>query len=609
VHSEKTELLDRIEQHLSWKIPADRLIRIHRNLLLINKSSKGFRERVGLGFSTEYFTMAEEAGLGLGVRVFNYPGLTVESAARIINAIPSPASVSALLFAEEEMLGTRGQLEQIVDLFKNRSYRIGWVEFNIQDGVDTYLQRLASTRPFVRVHSIGRKELEQVYNVKRAVARWSRAVKERSLKMLYIRCFFQDDKRFIENLVSFNLDYLNRIVRDLNASGFVVAGNSNERMNEPRQLVGKMSPFDVFAVSLALLLGLPVLLRVCVSETLAEKTVLPLAGLALLGFLVVSTRSFVSAAGLSGAVAWSCAGVILAMQMIVDDRSGRFWSLLPGFFLRMVLPSVLGGLLIAGLHSEIEYLLKFDQFRGIKLAFLLPLLITGVWSLRQFGRSVFGLLSKPVNTVGVFLLSAVAAGTVLYLLRAGNVTFLKPSELEDTFRTFLENILVARPRNKEFLVGYPAAMLFVFLYLRRNLAILPILAIFVQMGQVSVVNTMCHFHTPLALSLLRIFNGLWLGAAIGAAVVLAVAVLRLLLLLGSEKRNPCCLPAISASPMSVTNCCGRLLPPGSLAVTRTLPWRSCTAAAISRKTPNASSLSAAKTGWAFLRKSAAVKLW
>ncbi len=535
VHSENTSLLDRIEQTLSWKIPVDRLRRVHRNLLLINKSSQGFRERVGLGFSTEYFQMAEDAGLGLVVRVFNYPGLSADTAAKIISSLPAPASVSALLFAEEEMLGARGELNKIVQIFKERSYRIGWVEFNLQDGIDSYLAGLAATRPFVRVHSIGRKELDQVYNVKRAVARWVRAVKDRSLKMLYIRCFFQDDKRFIENLATFNLDYLARIVGELSEAGFRVAANPVERMHEPRHMVGRMTIFEKLATGISLMLGLLILLHIAFWPTMSPNLCLGAVGVFAVFCFAVSGDRFTAAAGVIGAVSYASIGIIWAMKRLEQNAAAGFFRNLPGFSLRMVLPSLFGGLLIAGLYSEIEYLLKFDQFRGIKLAFILPLLITGFWSLKQYGRGVFGLLHKPITPVAGVLFAAAAASVLLYVLRSGNVTFLKPSEAEDTFRTFLENILVARPRNKEFLVGYPAGLLFIFFYLRKNFAILPLLAVFMQMGQVSALNSLCHFHTPLLLSLLRDFNGLWLGLILGLIIVAAVAVIQLLLQLGTEK--------------------------------------------------------------------------
>ncbi|PKL50934.1 MAG: hypothetical protein CVV42_01145 [Candidatus Riflebacteria bacterium HGW-Riflebacteria-2] len=537
VHSEDTALLDRIDQHLSWKLTADRLMRIHRNLLVINKSSQGFRERVGLGFSSEYFQMAHDAGLGLVVRVFNYPGLTSEAAASIINAIPSPASVSALLFAEEEMLGVRGELKPIIEQFRNRSYRIGWVEFNIQEGIEAYLKGLSASRPFVRVHSITRKEVDQVYNVRRSVARWVRAVKDRSMKMLYIRCFFQDDKRFIENLVRFNLDYVYQTAQALDAAGYKIARNESQRLHDPRHMVGRMSPFEIVAIGLSLLLSLLVMLRVGFFPNLDARWCFVAFAASVAGFVALPTYLFIAVSGLVGAIACSCTGIIWAMQSLRDPENRSFWQILPGFVCRQIFPSLLGGVLIAGIYSEVEYLLRFEQFRGIKLAFILPLLVTGLWALRAYGRGIFSLLHRPVNLIGVFMLSVMAAGTILYLMRSGNVTFLKPGAIEDMFRTFLENTLVARPRNKEFLVGYPAALMFIFFYLRRNFTILPVFAVFMQMGQVSVVNSMCHFHTPLQLSLLRIFNGLWLGVAVGLGVVFLLAVLRLLVMTGSDKQK------------------------------------------------------------------------
>jgi hypothetical protein len=39
------------------------------------------------------------------------------------------------------------------------------------------------------------------------------------------------------------------------------------------------------------------------------------------------------------------------------------------------------------------------------------------------------------------------------------------------------------------------------------------------MGQISLVNTFCHLHTPLSVSFLRLFHGLWIGALVGIAVI------------------------------------------------------------------------------------------
>ena len=535
IHAEDCALLDRIEQHLGWKISSAKLVRLHRNFLLVNKSARLFRERVGLGFSDEYFDLAQQAGLGVVVRVFNYPELYAPAAARIMGAIPSPASVSALLFAEEEMLGNRGDLKGVIELFKNRSYRIGWIEFNTQEGIEDYLHGLSASRPFVRVHSISRKEIDQIYNVNRAVARWVRAVKDRSMKMLYIRCFFQDDQRYIADLVKFNLAYLKRIESSLRAAGFAVAGNFEQRIHEPRHMVGTMSPSEMIAIALALMLGLPLLIRFSFVKNLDERWFFIVALLTIAGFFTISRSSFIGIAGLIGAFSYSTLGVVLALSRLEEERFSLFSCI--KYYLTMILPSLVGGILIAGLYSEIEYLLKFEQFRGIKLAFILPVLWIFFWSLKQYGRGFLAMLNRPLTPLMAVLATGALFAVVVYILRSGNLTIVKPSALEDSFRTFLENTLIARPRNKEFLIGYPAAALMMFFSFRKCFTVLPLLAIFVQMGQVSVVNSLCHFHTPLTLSLLRIFNGLWLGMLFAIPAAIGAAFVWLLVLAGSPKKN------------------------------------------------------------------------
>ena len=49
-----------------------------------------------------------------------------------------------------------------------------------------------------------------------------------------------------------------------------------------------------------------------------------------------------------------------------------------------------------------------------------------------------------------------------------------------------------------------------------------VLRVGAALGFSSVVNSFCHFHTPVSFILIREFNGLWLGLLLGAAAVLAV---------------------------------------------------------------------------------------
>jgi hypothetical protein len=76
------------------------------------------------------------------------------------------------------------------------------------------------------------------------------------------------------------------------------------------------------------------------------------------------------------------------------------------------------------------------------------------------------------------------------------------SGLEMTIRGLLDRLLPARPRFQEFLIGHPALILS--LYCGSWSACLGISAAAVgAIGQVSLLNTFCHLHTPLAASLWR----------------------------------------------------------------------------------------------------------
>jgi len=129
-------------------------------------------------------------------------------------------------------------------------------------------------------------------------------------------------------------------------------------------------------------------------------------------------------------------------------------------------------------------------------------------------------LGRPVSLVEVGVILAALAALIIALMRTGNQPLVAPSTAEIGLRDQIESLLVIRPRTKEFLLGHPALMLAVVLSLRGRRSWLPLVALFAAVGQASVLNTFCHFHTPLAVTLLRVANGLWIGALIGIALVL-----------------------------------------------------------------------------------------
>jgi len=110
----------------------------------------------------------------------------------------------------------------------------------------------------------------------------------------------------------------------------------------------------------------------------------------------------------------------------------------------------------------------------------------------------------------------IALGVVAFMvLRSGNESAVEVPGWERSLRALLDQLLVVRPRTKEFMLGYPALFVGLMLLLQRRPRVAWLLLAAGAIGQVSVLNTFCHLHTPLWVSLLRVFNGLWLGLVVG----------------------------------------------------------------------------------------------
>jgi len=128
------------------------------------------------------------------------------------------------------------------------------------------------------------------------------------------------------------------------------------------------------------------------------------------------------------------------------------------------------------------------------------------------------LVSNPILVWHAIAAFAVLILLAVALMRTGNDSGMGVSAVELKFRALLDRIMVVRPRTKEFLIGHPAFFIGIALLLtRRRLMGLSLVALG-MIGQVSLLNTFCHIHTPLAISVLRAFNGVWCGLVVGLVI-------------------------------------------------------------------------------------------
>jgi len=185
---------------------------------------------------------------------------------------------------------------------------------------------------------------------------------------------------------------------------------------------------------------------------------------------------------------------------------------------------VMGSLVSIGLLSSTGFFLAVDRFRGIKFLMIAPVIfILFIYFYSSVEKNRFPALFKktidllkiPVQLWQIFLILAITAAGIFYISRTGNVPVLAVSDWERDLRSFLDTLLVVRPRFKDFLIGAPALFLAAYLWKKGNEKYLWILLALSALGQANMVDTFAHIHTPLKVTFLRIFNGLWIGSFVG----------------------------------------------------------------------------------------------
>jgi hypothetical protein len=200
--------------------------------------------------------------------------------------------------------------------------------------------------------------------------------------------------------------------------------------------------------------------------------------------------------------------------------------------------ALLGGLMAAAPLSSVNYLLEIDIFRGVKLAQLLPMAFFALAFLAYFGlagdkpnpgrleaRDLIRILDTPIRFWMVLAGLAAAAAGAYYILRTGHEV-LEVSQVEMLFRNELEELLLARPRSKEFLFAFPAAMLAIYAAGRGFRFFAALFGFCGVVGFTSVINTFLHLRTPLYLGFARTAYAALFGVLIGAAAILLFDALR-----------------------------------------------------------------------------------
>ncbi|MFY9720360.1 MAG: DUF5693 family protein, partial [Candidatus Cybelea sp.] len=432
--------------------------------------------------------------------------------------------VSTIIFfgLGNEVVGYPDHLEDAADAFKRHIFNFGSIETydpsQVQKGNDT-LARLIPGRT-ARVQAIAKTELDKI-KLDEAVARYTLGVRERNIRVVYLRPWLhQDGKLSIE---ATNVEMVKQIAGELRAAGF---------------RLGRATPIPQYRGNNRILVGLAALAVPSIFVLLLEffgwySRRLSIAAYAttillyLAGLLTHHDAFARSTIALAGALLFATAALLILIpawneQPATDLRTQFVRSL--GWTLAATGVALLGALVVVGVMSFPLAMEEIERFRGVRLVLALPPLFALVLYLfdRRFGsgiqrpRDVF---LSPVLAYQLLAGIAIVAAGALLLVRSGNDSEISPSPIELALRHLLTAVLSVRPRFKEFLIGVPCLMLLPALLPPHRRAIGWLLALGIGVGVGDVIDTFSHLHTPLEISLLRIVNGVAVGALIGVLLI------------------------------------------------------------------------------------------
>ena len=512
-----------------------------------------------LGLSVKEMQEVREKGFLVAVRPQNYLPYSSEAVDSLFARIDrAGAQVTTYIPCGTDVIGYPQDIDYAGRKLAERNIRLGLLEHVTQlqfanfSGLDALLRSVNNNA--VRVLNIDAQENSKLM-MPDALRRWALADEERNIRLNYVRLFLKPQNGV--DIIDLNLDYMRRITEQVQARGYEigVAGVFQQpgeavaaSANGNPGFAGSYEPDRkiLLAVALGAWAALALYMGMILPSLRGKKQyALVIAGMLLTAFSLFMGRGLSMRQGLAflSAVLYPVLSISVILTIWegieTDDKSvaGIIFSALWQLALAVSL-SLAGATLNGSIMGDLRFLLEADIYRGVKLTFVMPVLLTLLLFLRWYNifpetaakaSDLFSQLAqicKTRLTLGHFvILGVLLFAAYIFVGRSGHTGGVPVPAIEIKLRLFLEQVMYARPREKEFMIGHPAFFLAVYAAYRQapNLCRLA-LALGAVIGQGSLVQTFCHMRTPAMMSYIRAADGYLLGAALGIVAVLAVSV-------------------------------------------------------------------------------------
>lgn len=522
-----------------------------------NSDNTGYQERIdivsskimfiSLGFLPEKVEEIQKAEMNIVPRTMSYNGWNDTKFAQAVLEGYQEYGIQPdyIIVGGQAVFGYDEGLDFARDYILNNNVTIGLIENTtqrqniMQFGVEEVAQ--SSQYDAVRVFTVwpyiqnryqyygyeGAKEIENTL---------FRAVVERNIRVIYYKPIFE-----MEDLHTYVTD-----VEEYQQLFY----NLEERLAEHGFTPGKavqMAPYQVGAIQKIMMgLGsvLGVLLLLGILFPIPKKVQLALGivgGIGVAGMALAMPEWFELTASFFGAVVISSIAISfftyqarLAQDHLSEQAPlGKIIAFGVGTLVVSVAIALLGGLFSAAPISSIPYMLEIDIFRGVKVAQLLPMAFYVLAFLAFFGygeskkkvgrlefHDIKELLNLSVKIWMIVLGILVLGMGAYYIIRTGHSSNIEVSSLEMVVRNKMEDLLIARPRTKEFLIAFPAIIMMIYASVRRFKLWTILFGLAGVIGMTSVANTFQHIRTPLYLGVYRTGYGLLFGIILGVLGVL-----------------------------------------------------------------------------------------
>lgn len=495
-------------------------------------------EKMDLGMPTDEMQAVNDAGFYVVARPTNYRQCTKDDIDAFFDRLDG-YQVSAIVASGSQTLGAPDESQYMAQQMRQRGLTLGMIEgvtqlkFFPQDGMLDIAK--ANDYQSARLYSIPKDEQKKM-KVNEAIDRWGTTDDERNIRFNLLKTFEKPAPDM--TLLETNMSYVAGVKNKLEAQGFTMGRAGVFASFYPEAPLRSLVMLGVAA-------GIVLYLSLVIPAMKSKQAYILLAVLALVMMVPVLMghgNKIRVAAALAAANVFPAISVLWILdkirQRIPQQGAGLLRMIGTGVVALFVcgMISYVGAAYLSASLADTEYLLEVNIFRGIKLTFILPIILVAIGFLQRF--DVFDgkmddtegfleqfkrILDVPVKVKTLLGLFLVLVAAVVFVARSGHTMGMPVSATELKFRAFLEQAMYARPRTKEFLIGHPAFLLAAMAWFRKwPTMVLFVLVMVATIGQGSMVETFAHMRSPILMSTARGLGGLVLGAGVGAICMILV---------------------------------------------------------------------------------------